>query len=189
MTVSAAIAVCLLALPGVAPQTGKFMGAPETFSARANVATEAARGDVYVTIHVMKYSTEHELDAVVKALDASHAAFLDALKKSPIAGQIEVGKQTFTIRWAREAKDAKGGRVITLVTDKPIYFVGAGVPGAKSREGYDVAIVQLMMDSAGLGEGTMAAAAKVKSGGDAGVQVDDYGTQPVKLLSVKRQIQ
>jgi hypothetical protein len=44
------------------------------------------------------------------------------------------------------------------------------------------------MDSAGLGEGTMAAAAKVKSGGDAGVQVDDYGTEPVKLLSIKRLI-
>lgn len=188
MTVSAAIAVCLLALPGAAPQTGKFMGAPETFSGRAQVASEAARGDVYVTIHVTKYSTEHDLDVVVKALDAGHAAFLDALRKSPVAGQIEIGKQTFNIRWAREAKDAKGGRVITLVTDKPVYFVGAGVPGAKAREGYDVAIVQLGMDSAGIGEGTMAAAAKVKSGGEAGVQVDDYGTEPVKLLSIKRLI-
>jgi hypothetical protein len=189
MTVSAAIVTCLLALPITAPQTGRFVGAPETFSARANVATDAARGDVYVTIHLTKYSTEHDLDVVVKALDAGHAEFLDALRKSPVAGQIEIGKQTFNIRWAREAKDQKGGREITLVTDKPIYFVGAGVPGAKSREGYDVAIVQLMMDSAGLGDGTMAAAAKVKSGGDAGVQVDDYGSQPVKLLSVKRQIQ
>jgi hypothetical protein len=189
MTVLAATVALLLTFGGSAPQSQKFVGAPETFSARAQVSTETARGDVYVTIKVQKYSTEPELDSVVKALDAGHAAFLDALRKSPALGQVEVGKQTFTIRWAREAKDAKGGRVITLVTDKPVYFVGAGLPGAKPREGYDVAIIQLGMDPAGVGEGTMAAAAKVKAGGEAGVQVDDYGTQPIKLLSVTRKIQ
>jgi hypothetical protein len=189
MTVPAAIVALLLMVVGAAPQSKNFTGAPETFSARAQVATDTARGDVYLTIHVQKYSTEQDIDAVVKALDAGHAAFLDALHKAPAVGQIEIGKQTFAIHWARETKDAKGGREITLVTDKPVYFVGAGLPGAKPREGYDVAIVQLGMDSTGLGEGTIAAAAKVKAGGDAGVQVDDYGSQPIKLLSVTRKIQ
>jgi len=138
---------------------------------------------------VQKYTPDKEREAVLKALQTGgEAAFVEAVRKAPVAGQIDIGKQTFTIRWAREVKDEKG-RTITLVTERPVYFVGAGVPGAKARTGYDVAVVQLKMDSAGVGEGVMAAAAKVKPGEPTGVQVDDYGSEPIKLLSVTRKIQ
>jgi len=186
-----ALAVCvwLSASAGAAPQSKNFTGAPETFHARAQVSTEAARGDVYVDIRVQKYTPEKDRDAVLKALETGgEAAFVEAVRKAPVAGQIEIGKQTFTIRWARDVKDDKG-RVITFVTEKPVYFVGAGLPGAKSRAGYDVAVVQLKMDPAGVGEGVMAAAAKVKRGEPTGVQIDDYASEPIKLLSVTRKIE
>jgi hypothetical protein len=186
---SLTVGVMVSVLLGAAPQSRNFTGAPETFHARANVATEAARGDVYVDIHIQKYTPEKDRDAVLQALAAGgEAAFVEAVRKAPVAGTIEIGKQTFTIRWAREVKDEKG-RIITLVTEKPVYFVGAGLPGAKSRAGYDVAVVQLKMDPAGIGEGTMAAAARVKPGEPTGVQVDDYGSEPIKLLSVTRKIE
>ena len=35
------------------------------------------------------------------------------------------------------------GRLLTIVTDEPVVFLGAGVPGAKPREGYDFAIIDL----------------------------------------------
>jgi len=38
----------------------------------------------------------------------------------------------------------------------------------------------------GLGTGTMAAAARVKPGGPTGVQVDDYGSEPLKLVTVRK---
>jgi len=178
------------AAAGALPQSKNVAGAPETFNARAHVGTDAANADVYVTIRVEKYTPEKERDAVLKALQSGGStAFLDALHKSPVAGQIDTGKQTFAIHWARDTRDEKGGRVITLVTDTPMYFVGAGVPGAKPRAGYDVAVIQLKMDPAGIGEGTMAAAARVKPGEPEGVQVDDYGSEPVKLMSVTRRIQ
>jgi len=187
--IALAVGVWLSALNGAAPQSKNFAGAPETFHARAQVTTEAARGDVYLDIRVEKYTPEKERDAVLKALETGgEAAFVDAVRKAPIAGKIEIGKQAFTIRWAREVRDDKG-RVITLVTEKPVYFVGAGLPGAKSRAGYEVAVVQLKMDPAGVGEGVIAAAAKVKPGEPTGVQVDDYGSEPIKLLSVTRKIQ
>ena len=53
-----------------------------------------------------------------------------------------------------------------------MYFVGGGLPGAKSRDGFDVAVIQLTMDSSGLGEGKVAAAAKVKPGGETGVEIE-----------------
>src|SRR5262249_617946 len=136
-----------------------------------------------------KYTPDKDREAVVQALKAGgEAAFVEAVRKAPIAGQIDIGKQTFTIRWAREVKDDKG-RTITLVTERPVYFLGAGLPRAKARAGYDVAGVQVKRDWAGVGEGTMAAAAKVKPGEPTGVQVDDYASEPIKLLSVTRKIQ
>jgi hypothetical protein len=64
--------------------------------------------------------------------------------------------------------------------------VGGGQADAKPREGYEVAVAQFDVDSIGLGAGTMAMAARVKPGGPAGVQIDDYADQPVKLTTVRR---
>ena len=44
------------------------------------------------------------------------------------------------------------------------------------------------VDDVGLGTGTMAAAARVKPGGDAGVQIDDYAEEPIKLIAVNRKM-
>jgi len=162
--------------------------APETFSARMSVGSQEGRGDAYVTIRVQRYSAPKDIDVMEKALkEGGSAGFVLALKRAPIVGQIEAGNKTFSIRWARE-KPNDTGRVITFVVDSPVYFVGGGLPGAKSREGFDTAIVQLTMDSSGLGEGRMAAAAKVKPGGPTGVDIEAYDAEPVKLTSVKRQI-
>jgi len=162
--------------------------APETFSARLSVGAQEGRGDAYVTIRVDRYSAPKDIDVMEKALkEGGSAAFVVALKRAPIVGHIEAGNKSFSIRWARE-KPSDTGRVISLVVDSPVYFVGGGVPGAKSREGFDTAVVQLTMDSSGLGEGRMAAAAKVKPGGATGVDIEAYDAEPVKLTSVKRQI-
>jgi len=186
-----ALAVLLSTLAVAVPsaQSKKFVGAPETFNAKARVSTYDARGDVYVSIHVDKYTPQKERDAVVSALQSGGSdGFLQALRKSPVAGKVDIGQQSFPIHWAREERSDKG-RVITLVTDRPVYYVGAGIPDAKPRAGFDVAVIQLQMDSSGVGEGTMAAAAKVKPGGATGVEVEDYASTPVKLPSVTRKIQ
>jgi hypothetical protein len=179
--------VTALATGQAAPQSKPTKG-PEVFHARASVGSSEGRGDAYVTIRVQQYSAQKDLDAMEKALrDGGSAAFVVALRRAPVAGQLEVGNKTFTIRWARQKPNATG-RVISLVVDAPVYFVGGGIPGAKSREGFDVAVLELTMDSSGVGEGRMAAAAKVKPGGDTGVQIDAYDAEPVKLRSVMRQI-
>ena len=89
---------------------------------------------------------------------------------------------------ARERPSGKFSREITVVTDQPIFFVGGGRVDAKPREGYEVAVIQFEMDSAGMGRGTMTAAAKVKPGGETGVQIDDYAEKPIRLVTVVRKI-
>jgi hypothetical protein len=166
----------------------KTTGAPEVFNARATVGSAQGRGDAYVKISVDTYSTDKDVQAMEQALkDGGSAGFVQALRKAPVVGRFEVGDKTFTIRWARQKATAKG-RTISFVVDAPVYFVGGGLPGAKARDGFDVAVIQLVMDSSGLGEGRLAAAAKVKPGGDTGVEIEAYDAEPVTLRSVMRVI-
>ena len=62
----------------------------------------------------------------------------------------------------------------------------AGQADAKPRAGYEVAVIQLKVDGRGDGAGTMAAAARVRPGGETGVQIDDYAEVPISLVKVTR---
>jgi len=75
-----------------------------------------------------------------------------------------------------------------VVTDQPIFFIGGGRPDAKPREGYEVAVIELQVDNVGMGKGSMTAAARVKPGGENGVQIDAYEGKPMNLVTVVRKI-
>jgi Pyridine nucleotide-disulphide oxidoreductase len=70
----------------------------------------------------------------------------------------------------------------------PVFFVGGGAPDAKSRAGFDVAVIHMEIDSIGYGSGVMAAAARLKAAPDGGVQIDDYAERPIKLVTVIRKL-
>jgi hypothetical protein len=53
---------------------------------------------------------------------------------------------------------------------------------------YEVAVIQLMVDEIGLGSGSIAAGARVRPGGETGVQIDDYADESIKLVTVSRKI-
>jgi hypothetical protein len=164
--------------------------APETFRAQAKAASDAGlAGAAYVDIHIDKYSPDAERDAMLATLKSGgYAALLDAIRKAPAIGTVKVGTETFVVRWARQQRSGENRRTISIVTDKPMLFVGGGQANAKPREGYDIAVVQFDMDDAGVGSGTMAAAAKIKPGGPNGFQIDDYADQPIKLVSISRSL-
>lgn len=179
--------VALCAAPMTLQARGQQQTAPESFTANLQ-ATGAMGGAAAATImiDIKRYSPDAERNAVENALKTGgFASFVTALRKAPVVGTVSFGDKSWDIRWAREQKAAKG-RTITLVTDKPIFFVGAGSADAKPREGFDVALIQLQVTDSGLGGGTMAAAAKVKPDGQGGVQVDDYADKPIKIVTVMR---
>ena len=141
-----------------------------------------------ITIQVDAYTKDADRKVMEEALRAGgYPGFLTALRKAPIVGSVMAGDQKFTVRWAKQVPDGTG-RIISIVTDQPIFFVGGGKVGAKPREGFELAVLQLKMDDAGTGEGTMAAAARVKPGGETGVRIDQYADQPIKLVSIRREI-
>jgi|GEM_PF-2504144 len=180
-------AALVVASAGAAPQSKKKGGA-ETFNGKARIGTSTAVADASFTIQIDQYTPEKDLKAMEQALQTGGSAgFVAALQKAPVAGHFKTGDKTFTIRWARQRETPKG-RVISIVTDAPVYFVGAGLPGAQARTGFDVAVAQMNIDTSGIGDGSIALAAKVKPGADGGVEIQDYATEPVKLVSIMRVI-
>jgi hypothetical protein len=161
--------------------------APETFRANAQSTSGGGGAAAALTFRVEAYSPDADRKRLLDALAGGGSpAFVEALKKEKAIGYVEAGDRKVNIRYARMEPAANGNRKVVLVTDAPVYFVGGGALDAKPTVGFDVAVVEFEVDVVGLGSGTMAMAAKVKPGGPAGVQLDDYAQQPVKLVTVTR---
>ncbi len=188
MSVSSLVVIgvaVLTAATGVA-QTSGSSNAPETFSASVQVKTASGPISATIQVHIRRYTPDFDRTALESALQhGGYASFVNALRKVPEVGMVSAGDGQFTIRLARERKTDKG-RTIVVVTDKPVFFVGGARPDAKSRAGYETALIQLQVDEAGAGTGVMAAAARVKPGGEAGVRIDNYAEEPL-ALKVTRQ--
>lgn len=187
--VTAALAVALAgASAGASAQSKKKASGPETFNGKAKVGTSTAVADTTFNVQIDQYTPDKDLKAMELALQTGGSdGFVQALRKAPVAGHLKIGDKSFTIRWARQRETSKG-RTISIVTDAPVYFLGAGLPDAKPRAGFDVAVAKMNIDSAGLGEGTIAFAARVKPSGENGVDIQDYAAEPVKLVSIMKVI-
>jgi hypothetical protein len=180
------IALCLCQAASAVAQPPPTAGPPETFSARAQAENKAgAAVSAPILIHVERYTPDFDRTTVEEALRVNgYLGFVPALRKAPQVGYVELNGRQVTIRYARQVPSDKG-RTLVVVTDKPVAFIGGG-PDAKSRAGYEVAVIQLKVDGQGGGTGTMAAAARVKPGGETGVQIDDYAEAPIALVTVTR---
>ena len=161
--------------------------AAEVFTAAATAkGAGGGSASVPVTITVDRKMSQSEADSLVAAFKTGGAA---ALRKG-LAGvkptgtiQIGAGKPTPT-RFTMERATGEG-RLLTILTDQPLLFVGAGVPGAKPKEGYDFGVIDIEVDAKGTGSGTIAPAAKIKVPQGAFV-VEDYSGETIRLTAVKK---
>lgn len=178
----------LLAGAGQATAPAQPLG-PETFDAKVTLeAPPPAVGTVVVpiTIQIDRYTPEHARTTMTDALKHNgYPGFLRALREAPPAGHVDINGRKVTIRWARQMPD-ETGRQLSFVTDQPIYFVGGALKNAKPKAGYEVGVIMLHLDKSAKGEGTLAAAARVKPYEVTGVQLDDYAEKPVKITAAAR---
>ena len=188
---SVVLSLCFVvigAAPALGERQGKPVQGPETFTANAQVKGAAGAAATTLRIQIDRYTPDFDRKSVEEALKTGgYPKFLTALRQAPVVGNVAMGEKQFAIRYARQQSTPKG-RTISIVTDQPVFFVGGGATNAKPRAGYEVAVLQFSVDEVGLGSGTMAAAARVRPGGDAGVQIDDYGSEPIDLVTVSKVI-
>ena len=160
---------------------------PENFTASAQVAGPAGTISATVKVRIDRYIVDYAEDAIRNGLKhGGYSGFLTALRSAPAVGSVTVGEQSFTLRWATQEAIPNGRRIV-VITDKPIAFIGgAAAAGSKPRAGYEVALIRFEVDKQGQGQGEMAAAARVRPGGDTGVQIDDYAETMIKLTKVTK---
>jgi len=163
-----------------------FQGA-ETFTATATVKSAAgATASAPITIVVDRKMPQAEAEKFMNAFKTGGAAALrKALTGVPPTGSVTVGGGAATpTRLTLERRTDKG-RLLTIVADKPILALGAGLPDAKPKTDYDFAVVDLEVNDSGTGTGQFAPAAKISVNKGAFV-VSDYSSELIRLTGVKK---
>ena len=161
-------------------------GKGETFTATASVkAASGAAATAPVTIVISHTTTPDEANKLVAALKSGGAAGLrKALAGVKPTGSVAIGSGKPTPTRMTVERTTDKGRLITIVTDQPLLFLGASLPGAKPKEGFDFGVIDIEVDASGAGSGTIAPAATIKVTGNA-IAVGDYGAESVRLVDVK----
>ena len=176
------LALVVVASMGAAAQTGS-----ETYRATATIETAGgATATAPVTIVVDRITPADEGQALTKAfMTGGEAALRKALAGRAATGSVQIGKAPSTPARITLDRTTEKGRLLTIVTEKPLIFLGAGLPNAKPKEGYTFGVLDIEVDAKGNGTGTLSPAAKVKVVNGAFV-VDDYASQPIRLTAVAR---
>jgi hypothetical protein len=159
----------------------------ETFTATAaTTGAGGAKASAPVTITIDRKTPASEAERLVAAFNSGGAA---ALRKALVgvapAGSVRLGGGKPTPARLAIERTTDKGRLLTIVTDQPILFLGAGVPSAKPKQGYDFAVVDLEVDASGNGTGTFAPAAKITVKQGAFV-VEDYSAELVRLTDISK---
>ena len=113
-----------------------------------------------------------------------------ALSKAPTVGYIWTNETVgYSIKYAHHIASPDGGERIILVTDRRLGAGTAGwkLPAAAPATDYEFTLIEIRMDSKGLGEGKTSLTSKVVFDGAAKtLALDNYTAIPVILQSVKR---
>ena len=133
--------------------TAGLQAGQETFTATATVKTAAgATASAPITIVVDRKMPQAEAEKFMETFRTGGAAALrKALVGVPPTGSVTLGTGAATpTRLTLERRTDKG-RLLTIVADKPILALGAGLPDAKPKTDYDFAVVDLEVDASGSG--------------------------------------
>jgi hypothetical protein len=158
----------------------------ETFTATASLKTQTgAQVTAPVTIVVTRLTTDKERATVADALKKGGTnGVVQSLKAMSDAGYIEVGQRRTPVKYAH-ARPTGGGRLITVIAPTPIVHLGAGLPDAQPKAGFDLALALLEVKDSGTGTGELAPAATIRLTDTGAIQTQDYGAEAVRLTDVK----
>jgi hypothetical protein len=152
---------------------------PRTIVANAKATTGGATITSTVTIHINRLVEPSRRDRLLKGMDQNgYQGLMDVMRPLPVIGTIATQRATVDVKYAWETP-AQGKTRLIIVADKPLFFLPGDEP--KARPGYQLTVVQLLLDDHGAGTGLIAGAARVKRAPEEGIILEDYATAPVDL--------
>lgn len=181
------VTAMVLSAAGTTPSAGETRDAPERFTALAvNMGNVGPARPETIEIVVTRWSTGNEREMLVATLfDRGHEALLEELREMPRVGYMRTPDSIgYDLHFAQESPGEDGGRCITLATDRPIGFWEASTQ-PRSID-YPFTVIELRLTPDGEGEGTMWIAAKITGNRAFNlIELEDYATQPVRLMAVR----
>jgi hypothetical protein len=156
----------------------------ETFTAVASVKTAGGTSTTApLTATVDRYATDADRNGLMAAIKTGGTEAGRAwLAKQKDAGTLQVGAQKAAIKYAY-ARPTGAGRLITIATAEPIALLGAGLPGAKSTAGYELALLLLNLPGSGAGTGELSPGAKVRVNDQGAIVTEDFAAANVVQLT------
>jgi len=180
---AAAFCLMLVSLNGLTQDKPK----PEFFQATAMGRDRAAGRTFSVNIQINRYSAPDERQALVQAFDSGGMnALTRALEKSKSKGRLAVtGTVGYDIGYVIQVKTQEG-RMIRLVTTRPIYFREAYNSGRSMQ--YTLSGIQLNLnDDQSKSTGTLIIAAKLNINKEKELEIESFQS-PWDLVNImKRQ--
>jgi hypothetical protein len=171
-----------IAMLGAATVTSQ---APETFSGTASIRKGGARVSAPFTVTITRYASAVERDAVLKAVrHEGNSGARKMLATMKDAGVLQVGDRLTPIKFAAE-RPTGSGRLVTVLTAEPVIFIGGGLPDARPRNGFDLALAILDLQEGG-GTGELVPAAKIGVDDGGALLTEDYGAMVVWLHDLVR---
>jgi len=178
----AALAITTLSLVAFAQTSGQ----PERFTAMAVNMDRGAAGTVEIVVN--RWSTDAERDRLLSTLmDKGPEKLLDVLQDMPRVGYFRTPDSIgWDLHYARRAPMPDGGERVVLATDRRIGFWEAS--NRPRSIDYPFTVIELHINADGEGEGTMSLATKITADKENKMIVlENYGTTPVMLKSVRRE--
>jgi hypothetical protein len=161
-------------------------GTPERFTAMA-VNMDNGRTST-VDIVVNRWSTEAERTRLLSVLfEKGPEKLLDVLQDMPRVGYFRTPQSTgWDLHYAHRMALPEGGERVVLATDRRINFWEAR--NRPRSIDYPFTVIELHINRDGEGEGKMSIATKVTADKEHNtIVLENYGTQPVLLQSVRRE--
>jgi hypothetical protein len=164
---------------------------PERFSAIAvNLDGMTARtGISTLAITINRWSTAAEREKLLRAVvEKGPEKLLDVLQDMRPVGSIRTPNSlAYDLRFAHRMPDEEGGERIILATDRYMSFWET-VNRPRSID-YPFMLIELRINRNGEGEGKMSIATKIIADKKSNaIVLENYGTQPVMLNHVKREV-
>lgn len=141
-----------------------------------------------VEMVVTRWSTDAERDRLLTVLsEQGPEELLDALQETPRVGYIRTPDSVgYDLHFARKMPGEDGGERVILATNRYITFWEAA--NRPRTIDYPFTVIELRLAPNGEGEGKMSLFTKIAlDKRNKTLVLEDYGTQPVLLQSVKRE--
>ncbi len=184
----AALLLALIVVP-LAAETAEEAASmmPEVFMGSIIDAGGALPGanSARFTLHIDEYTTDDEARELLQILADEGPNGLEKAMRKLEKGWVRIGPSLGYPVSVTRTFDTESGRIIRVATDRPVQMFEVW-HGLRSQD-HPFGVLELQLDANGKGEGRLIAAAEVGFGKEGSLEIESLGTQPFRLLQVKKQ--